>query len=115
MPVDKEIGQITSFVSGIHQYLFLRLGQGLKQSGGLFQGTLLEILKELKRKKLYIDDFIIHDKGEDNYKAQLTQFMEITTKFNLKSQTFVNIYLLTISYMRISNVRMTFNTYMWPL
>ena len=68
--VDEETGLLTSFVTNEPQYLMERLGQGIKQSLGLFNHAMNKIFAPIEKKALFLDDMAVIDNDiKEHYRS----------------------------------------------
>eukprot|EP00834_Sanchytrium_tribonematis_P005974 NODE_402_length_8060_cov_0.986057.p1 type:complete len:840 gc:universal NODE_402_length_8060_cov_0.986057:3485-6004(+) len=81
--VDKETGELISVCTPNGQYNMLRLGQGLKQSMGIFQYSSTEAFKDIKNKAVFVDDTVLMDKTLEEHYQNVNHFIEIATKKNV--------------------------------
>eukprot|EP00834_Sanchytrium_tribonematis_P002474 NODE_77_length_23806_cov_0.393892.p1 type:complete len:376 gc:universal NODE_77_length_23806_cov_0.393892:9856-10983(+) len=75
--VTPETSISTSFVTSKSQYYSDGLGQGLKQSGVLFQHTTSQVTFEIENLAQYIDDVIIYGNDLQQHLKDVQRFVEI--------------------------------------
>ena len=81
--VDWETSLLTAVVTNDDQFLMGRLGQGLKQSTGIFQHEMTTAYQTIERKAIFVDDVVLFDNNIQDHLNQFDQFVKISTDLNI--------------------------------
>ena len=91
IPVTKATGLLTSFVSNDDQYGMTVLGQGLKQSPGIYQCEMQKSYVEIKNTPIFIDDIVLFDSNVRVIRL-ITPFCCKTEHYYLKASIYAVVY-----------------------
>eukprot|EP00834_Sanchytrium_tribonematis_P007767 NODE_761_length_4121_cov_0.819741.p1 type:complete len:919 gc:universal NODE_761_length_4121_cov_0.819741:1022-3778(+) len=77
------VSEITSICTTLGQFLMLRLGQGLKQSMGIFAYEIGNAFVEIPNKAVFVDDIVLMDADLPNHYVSVKKFIDIATEKNI--------------------------------
>lgn len=84
LPLDEKSSDLTCFNTPFGRYQFLRLPYGISASSEIFQNVLSDLFGDIPGVIIYIDDFLVYGKTQEEHDERLRLVLERARKVGLK-------------------------------